>query len=98
MVLGPDLPVTALGLTARQSLCRALDPPEPLGRDWCLLAVSLGLGEKLAMLEGAPCPEQPRPSPTARLLDEWVRVTKTATIGEFHTRPVIVFKIYIITI
>jgi death-associated protein kinase len=85
MVMGSDLPVTALSLTARQALCRALDPPEALGRDWCLLAVSLGLGERLAMLEGAPCSEQPRPSPTARLLEEWVRATKTPTIGMYCT-------------
>jgi death-associated protein kinase len=81
--MGPDLPVTSLGAAARKALCKALDPPEPLGRDWCLLAVSLGLGERLASLEsGASSTETPKPSPTARLLEEWVRTSKSATIGE----------------
>jgi len=77
LVLGPDLPVAFLGLSARQTLSKALDPQDAMGRDWCLLAVSLGLGDRLAAFEGA----STSTSPTLKLLDEWGR-DKGATIGK----------------
>ncbi|XP_059474229.1 death-associated protein kinase 1-like isoform X2 [Neocloeon triangulifer] len=76
LVLGCDLPFAFLGPSARQALSKALDPQDSLGRDWCLLAVSLGLGERLAAFEGASAST----SPTLKLLDEWGR-DKGATIG-----------------
>lgn len=77
LVLGPDLPIAFLGQSARQALSKALDPQDSLGRDWCLLAVSLGLGERLAAFEGA----SSSTSPTLKLIDEWGR-DKGATIGK----------------
>ncbi|XP_065333506.1 death-associated protein kinase 1-like isoform X1 [Cloeon dipterum] len=76
LVLGTDLPIAFLGLSARQALSRALDPQDAMGRDWCLLSVKLGLGERLAAFEGASAST----SPTLKLLDEWGR-DKGATIG-----------------
>ena len=48
---GPDLHVSSISTVTRQSLCHLLDGPHPLGRDWCLLAVQLGLSEKVPKLD-----------------------------------------------
>jgi death-associated protein kinase len=68
---GDELPITALSTVCRQQLCRLLDPPDPMGKDWCLLAVQLDLAEKVAVLDaaGSSC------SRTALLLDEWAKDT-----------------------
>lgn len=65
VITGDEIPVAALSTVCRQQLCRLLDPPDPMGRDWCLLAVKLGLSDRIAALD---CGET---SHTARLLDEW---------------------------
>lgn len=44
---GLDLHVSHLSLNARRQLSCVLDPPDPIGRDWCLLAVSFGLTGEL---------------------------------------------------
>ena len=65
---GTDLHISAISTLTRQILCQLLDPVDPLGKDWCLLAVKLGLVEKLPKLETT---GGNKLSQTARLLDEW---------------------------
>jgi death-associated protein kinase len=77
VISGDELPVTTLSTVCRQQLCRLLDPPDPLGKDWCLLAVQLGLTEKVAVLDAAGSSS----SRTATLLDEWAK-DKASGIGK----------------
>lgn len=84
LVCGPDTHASQLSLLTRQRLGAALDPPEKLGRDWCLLAVQLGMTERLPELD----PESKESgvlatsgkSPIARVLGEWTLVMDS-TIG-----------------
>lgn len=70
-VLGPDVHMGEVPALARRKLCRMLDPPDALGKDWCLLAMNLGLSELVAKHgANAASPDAP-PSPTAALLREW---------------------------
>ena len=79
-VLGVDLHVSQLNVFARRKLCAVLDPCDPMGRDWCLFAVSLGLTEALPTLD-VDAPPQARPrSKTDRALEVWAR-RPDATIG-----------------
>jgi hypothetical protein len=48
-----------------------------MGKDWCLLAVQLGLAEKVAVLDAAGRSS----SRTAMLLDEWAK-DKASGIGK----------------
>ncbi|KAK1792357.1 hypothetical protein P4O66_012316, partial [Electrophorus voltai] len=83
--LGRDVPASEIGYLARRKLCRLLDPPDALGKDWCLLAMNLGLSELAAKYStgtnGTP-PLDPFsvPSPTAALLQEWSQ-RSDATVG-----------------
>uniref|UniRef100_A0AAR2KBH9 non-specific serine/threonine protein kinase n=1 Tax=Pygocentrus nattereri TaxID=42514 RepID=A0AAR2KBH9_PYGNA len=83
--LGGDVPVVEVSHLARRKLCRMLDPPDALGKDWCLLAMNLGLSELAAKYStgtnGTP-PADPFavPSPTAALLQEWSQ-RSDSTIG-----------------
>ncbi|KAI4871427.1 hypothetical protein NFI96_013053 [Prochilodus magdalenae] len=83
--LGGDVPVAEVSHLARRKLCRMLDPPDALGKDWCLLAMNLGLSELAAKYStgtnGTP-PADPFsvPSPTTALLQEWSQ-RSDATIG-----------------
>jgi len=77
---GPALPVSSLSTVTRQAVCQLLDPPHPLGRDWCMLAVQVGLADKVPKLDvGAGSYSQ-----TARLLDEW-STQPHSSIGELVT-------------
>lgn len=82
--LGTDVHISDVPLLARRKLCRMLDPPDALGKDWCLLAMNLGLTDLVAKhSNGTPNgtpeldsdPDSQRaalqPSPTAALLQEW---------------------------
>ncbi|XP_050967210.1 death-associated protein kinase 1 [Labeo rohita] len=83
--LGGEVPAAEVGHLARRKLCRLLDPPDALGKDWCLLAMNLGLSELAAKYSsgtnGTP-PADPLslPSPTATLLQEWSQ-RSDSTIG-----------------
>ncbi|KAM3843915.1 death-associated protein kinase 1 isoform 1-T2 [Vipera latastei] len=46
--LGMDIHVSDLNLLTRRKLSRLLDPPDPMGKDWCLLAMNLGLPDLVA--------------------------------------------------
>lgn len=82
--LGTDIHISDVPLLARRKLCRMLDPPDALGKDWCLLAMNLGLTDLVAKhsngtpngtpeLDSDPDSGQAtmQPSPTAALLQEW---------------------------
>ncbi|XP_077570325.1 death-associated protein kinase 1 isoform X2 [Stigmatopora nigra] len=71
-VLGPHVHISDVPALARRKMCRMLDPPDALGKDWCLLAMNLGLSELVAKYGGnAPAADGAQPSPTAALLHEW---------------------------
>ncbi|XP_035212184.1 death-associated protein kinase dapk-1-like [Stegodyphus dumicola] len=70
VVLGPQLHASNLPLPVHQRLCALLDPPEPIGRDWCMLAVLLGLTDMLPHLDPGDNPAQ---SPTSRIMREWLK-------------------------
>ncbi|XP_043214460.1 death-associated protein kinase dapk-1-like isoform X4 [Amphibalanus amphitrite] len=76
----PELPVAVAPVAARRRLCAALDPADPLGKDWCLLAVQLGLTERLARLDAG---DNPAVSRTARVLDECVAAG--VTLGRLYS-------------
>ncbi|XP_054286268.1 death-associated protein kinase 1-like [Macrosteles quadrilineatus] len=63
LVPADQLSVNCLSTVCRQQLCALLDPPDPLGKDWCLLAVQLDLQDKIAAIEKS------GNSPTGMLLD-----------------------------
>ncbi|XP_020291158.1 death-associated protein kinase 1-like isoform X2 [Pseudomyrmex gracilis] len=62
-VLGPKQPVKYIKPAVQRRLAQMLDPPDHHGRDWCLLAVRLGLGDRVAQLDSTV------DSPTLRLLN-----------------------------
>ena len=74
---GTLLHISSISTLTRQSLCALLDPEDALGRDWCLLAVRMGLIEKVPKLEGA----RRGQSQMGKLLDEWER-QPASSIGE----------------
>jgi hypothetical protein len=51
--VGPDLHVSHLPIYARCRLAAMLDPAHPLGRDWCLLAVVLGLSDAVPQVDSS---------------------------------------------
>ncbi|XP_076231869.1 death-associated protein kinase 1 isoform X2 [Calliopsis andreniformis] len=60
---GPKQPVKQIKPAVQRRLAQMLDPPDRHGRDWCLLAVRLGLGDRVAQLDSTV------DSPTLRLLN-----------------------------
>lgn len=83
-ILGTDVHISDVPLLARRKLCRMLDPPDAMGKDWCLLAMNLGLTELVAKysngtsngtseldLDSDSQQAALQPSPTAALLQEW---------------------------
>ncbi|XP_006898936.1 PREDICTED: death-associated protein kinase 1 isoform X2 [Elephantulus edwardii] len=79
--LGMDIHASDLNLLTRRKLSRLLDPPDPMGKDWCLLAMNLGLPELVAKYNtnnGAP--KDFLPSPVHALLREWTSFPES-TVG-----------------
>lgn len=68
--LANELHSSNLSLLTKQKLCTLLDPPETIGRDWCMLGILLGMTDKLPKLD--PGTNAPL-SPTARVIEECVR-------------------------
>ncbi|XP_076663901.1 death-associated protein kinase 1 isoform X4 [Andrena cerasifolii] len=60
---GPKQPIKQMKPAVQRRLAQMLDPPDRHGRDWCLLAVRLGLGDRVAQLDSTV------DSPTLRLLN-----------------------------
>lgn len=80
---GVDLPISYLPINARQRLCEIMDPQDPMGRDWCLLAVTLGLETCLPSLDSN---SNQCESKTERTLEEWLNVEAGATVGQLIAR------------
>ena len=80
--LGVDLPLVSLPLHARRQLSKLLDSPEPMGKDWCLLAVTLGLDYILPKLDSGNRVE----SFTDRVLVEWSKFRHNCTIGQLISK------------
>lgn len=78
IILVSDLHASQLPLLCCQCLCATLDPPESMGRDWCMLGVLLGMTEKLPKLDPG---DNPAFSPTACILSEWIK-RADSTIGQ----------------
>ncbi|XP_018326507.1 death-associated protein kinase 1 [Agrilus planipennis] len=75
---GCTLKINALPAPVKLKVCGLLDPPEPQGKDWCLLAFRLGLeSEVIASLD------LPHTSRTMRLLNA-VDCTIGALIANLH--------------
>jgi death-associated protein kinase len=55
---------------SRAQVCRMLDPDHPFGRDWCLLALQLGLTEEVATIDQS----HDGRSSTDKLLGTWDRL------------------------
>ncbi|XP_024938957.1 LOW QUALITY PROTEIN: death-associated protein kinase 1 [Cephus cinctus] len=72
IIPGPKLPIKHIKSAVQRRLAQMLDPPDSHGRDWCLLAVRLGLGDRVAQLDSTVN------SPTLRLFD---CATTDCTVG-----------------
>ncbi|PNJ71575.1 DAPK1 isoform 8 [Pongo abelii] len=84
--LGMDIHASDLNLLTRRKLSRLLDPPDPLGKDWCLLAMNLGLPDLVAKYNtnnGAP--KDFLPSPLHALLQEWTTYPES-TVGTLMSK------------
>lgn len=68
LTLGMDLDISLLTIHTQRLLSYLLDPADPMGRDWCLLAVTLGLADFLPTLDSE---ETKLVSQTQRVLGEW---------------------------
>ncbi|XP_034241726.1 death-associated protein kinase dapk-1-like isoform X2 [Thrips palmi] len=87
MVLWPTLPLRELSMGCRRALSALMDPSDPLGKDWCLLAVQLGLTDSVAHLDAAVHPSHPTQIPTlsqtSALLERWAATEDNeATLGK----------------
>ncbi|XP_044535757.1 death-associated protein kinase 1 [Gracilinanus agilis] len=77
--LGMDIHASDLNLLTRRKLSRLLDPPDPMGKDWCLLAMNLGLPELVAKYNNGTHKDF-LPSPVHALLQEWCNYPES-TVG-----------------
>uniref|UniRef100_A0A1A8N2G5 non-specific serine/threonine protein kinase n=1 Tax=Nothobranchius pienaari TaxID=704102 RepID=A0A1A8N2G5_9TELE len=89
-VLGRDVHISDVPLLARRKLSRMLDPPDAMGKDWCLLAMNLGLTDLVAKHSNGTADSDSQkaelqPSPTAALLQEWSR-QPGSTVGVLMTK------------
>ncbi|XP_033120614.1 death-associated protein kinase 1-like isoform X2 [Anneissia japonica] len=83
IISGPYLHVSQLHPYTLRQLSMLLDPPDPMGKDWCLLAVTIGLVEKIPELDTTdrPFSKDESDSPTVRTLVEW-GVDPENTVGK----------------
>jgi death-associated protein kinase len=63
----PYTSIRDIPLRTRIELCRMLDPLDPFGRDWCLLALQLGIQDEVSAIDNI----SDARSPTDRLLAVW---------------------------
>ncbi|POI32658.1 hypothetical protein CIB84_003590, partial [Bambusicola thoracicus] len=79
--LGMDIHVSDLNLLTRRKLSRLLDPPDPMGKDWCLLAMNLGLPDLVAKYNtNNGTQNDVLSSPVHALLREWSNAPES-TVG-----------------
>ncbi|KAK3775055.1 hypothetical protein RRG08_048265 [Elysia crispata] len=85
VTLGMELPISHLTVHTQRLLSLLLDPPEAMGKDWCLLAVILGLSDVIPALEEEAKGEEKAEqgvSHTQKVLNEWTRVHPDANIRQ----------------
>ncbi|XP_050423467.1 death-associated protein kinase 1-like [Adelges cooleyi] len=70
-----DLPLTELSPICRQELSRLIDPVHPLGKDWALFALNIGLDSRVQQFDNEPT------SPFLSLIDIWATNQPAPTIG-----------------
>lgn len=75
--LATSVPLKAVTLLSRTRLCRLLDPPHTFGRDWCLLALQLGLTEEVPLIDQSSSDS----SPTDKLLLALERADSGRTVA-----------------
>lgn len=75
----PYTPFTAIPIHTRKELSRLLDPPDPLGRDWCLLALNLQFTDEVPQIEKKSAAEHL--SPTDCLLREWSKSVQSTVVA-----------------
>ncbi|XP_063769832.1 death-associated protein kinase 1 [Pseudophryne corroboree] len=69
--LGMDHHISDLNILVKRKLSRLLDSPDPMGKDWCLLAMNLGLPELVAKYNASSATQKDfLPSPVCALLQE----------------------------
>ncbi|XP_068781196.1 death-associated protein kinase 1 isoform X2 [Struthio camelus] len=79
--LGMDIHISDLNLLTRRKLSRLLDPPDPMGKDWCLLAMNLGLPDLVAKYNTNNGTRNDfLSSPVHALLQEWSNAPES-TVG-----------------
>jgi death-associated protein kinase len=81
---GFDQHISCLSLYARYELASLLDPSHPLGHDWCMLALSLNLGDTIPQLD---IKETATFSKTDGILAIWSGKTST-TVRILHEKLV----------
>jgi death-associated protein kinase len=78
LIIGCNLPINeGIGLYTKRMLSRFLDNIDPMGRDWCLLAVLLGLQDHLPILDNENSLDL---SKTQYLIDNWSKSRQTSTV------------------
>ena len=65
-----------VALQSRVQVCRMLDPADPFGRNWCLLALQLGLAEEVAAIDQS----SDGLSSTEKLLTTWERLVNGTVV------------------
>jgi len=83
-----SLPLTELNTMCRQELSRLIDPVHPLGRDWALFALNIGLDSKVQLFDNGPT------SPFLALIDTWATVQPEPTIGE-NKQKLTIYKFHL---
>ena len=73
----PYASIKDIPLQTRVQLCRMLDPPDPFGRDWCLLALQLGLQEEVPAIDNS----SDMRSPTDKLLTAWEHASNETIVS-----------------
>ena len=69
--------LSSLSVHSRNELSRLLDPPHPLGQDWCLLALQLSFTEDVPRIYQA----SPSLSPTDQLLKAWEKNSQSTVLS-----------------
>lgn len=83
---GADSHINTISTLTRQNLCRLLDREDPFGRDWCLLAIKMGLADKLPKMDQTGGARRGQ-SQMGRLLDEW-ELKPTSSIGKYNFKEI----------
>ena len=72
----PYASLSDLPIQTKVQLCRMLDPPDIYGRNWCLLALQLGLSEEVPAIDEA----DDSCSPTDKLLSVWDKGSSSTVV------------------